>query len=99
MGFDEFVLEDQPHASWSYSIWHREFLALVPLDAVVRFDRVEEDLYRLAPVATAVQAIETVEPLVWLNETSHRPWQELRTPRLAEVTAYRGNLDLWLGPH
>lgn len=94
MSFDEFVLEYQPRASWFYRVSQSELLAPVRLDAVVRFDRLEEDLHRLPPIAAAVEGGTPLEPLPRLNETSHPPWQELCTPRLAEVIAYRWAEDL-----
>ena len=96
MDFGEFVLEYQPQASWFYRLSQSELLAPARLDAVVRFDRLKEDLHRLSPIAAAVQVSEVLEPLLRLNETSHPPWQELCTAQLAEVMAYRWAPDLAL---
>jgi len=94
MSFEEFVLEYQPRASWFYRLSQSELLAPVRLDAMVRFDHLREDLHRLPPIAAALRAGEVLEPLRWLNKTSHRPWRELYTASLAEMVGYRWRLDL-----
>jgi len=94
VSFEEFVLEYQPRASWFYRLSQSELLAPVRLDAVVRFDRLEQALYRMPPIAAALEAGHVLEPLPRLNETSHRPWQELCTPRLSNIIAYRWSADL-----
>jgi len=94
MSFQEFVPEYQPQATWFYRLSQSELLAPVRLDAVVRFDHLEEDLFGLLPIATAVQTGKELEPLPRLNRTSHRPWQELCTSRLRAVIVYRCGMDL-----
>ncbi len=66
------------------------------LDAVLRFDHLEDDLFRLPPITAAIRRSEALEPLRWLNQTSHPPWQELCTSRLAAVSGYRYRADLAL---
>ncbi len=73
MSFEEFVLVHQPRAGWFYSMSQSEFLAPLRLDALVRFESLEEDLLALPPIAEAVRAGEELEPLAWLNRTRHRP--------------------------
>jgi len=51
MCFEDFGLEYQPRASWFYRLSQSAPVALVRLDVVVRFDHLEEDLYRLPPIA------------------------------------------------
>jgi hypothetical protein len=58
MSFEEFVLDYQPQATWFYRLSQSELLAPLRLDAVVRFDQLQEDLYRLPPIAAALQAAE-----------------------------------------
>jgi len=94
MSFEEFVLEYQPRASWFYRMSQSALLAPVRLDGIVRFDRLEEDLPRLPPIAAALRAGASLEPLPRLNETSHRPWRELCTPWLSDVITYRWGADL-----
>jgi len=94
MTFEEFVLEYQPQTSWFYSMSQSELLAPVRLDGIVHFDCLEEDLYRLPPIAAAIEASTILEPLPRLNETSHSPWQQLCTPWLLEAIAYRWSADL-----
>lgn len=86
MSFEEFVLDYQPCATWFYRLSQSELLPPVRLDAVLRFDNLKQDLYRLPPIAAAIRRSEALEPLPWLNQTSHPPWQELCTPRLAAVS-------------
>lgn len=92
MAFDEFVLDYQPRATWFYRLSQSELLAPVRLDAVVRFDHLEEDLHQLPPITAAAQAGAVLEPLPQFNETSHPPWQEICTPELVARLVY-----LWFG--
>ena len=94
MSFAQFVLEYQPQATWFYRLSQSELLAPLRVDAVVRFDHLKEDLYRLPSIAAAVRAGEVMEPLPWLNKTSHPPWQKLLAPLLADVIAYHWSADL-----
>jgi len=93
MSFEEFVLEHQLRAGWFYSMSQSEFLAPVRLDGLVCFDRLEEDLHRLPPIAAALGAGDPLEPLHRLNETRHPPWQELCTSRLVDAIVYRWKAD------
>jgi len=89
MNFEEFVLEFQPQASWFYRLSQAELLAPVRLDAVVRFERLEQDLFRLPPIVAAVGAGEVLEGVPWLNRTGRRPWEEQGTARLDQILAHR----------
>ncbi len=93
MSFEEFVLEYQPSADWFYSISQSELLAPLRLDALVRFERLAEDLLALPPIAEAIQGEGELEPLAHLNQTTHRPWRELCTPRIAEAIFQRWKHD------
>jgi hypothetical protein len=93
MGFEEFVLEFQPNASWFYRLSQAELLAPVRLDGVVRFERLEEDLFRLPPIAAAVGAGEVLERVPWLNCTGHRRWREVGVVSAAEAIAGRWRVD------
>jgi len=93
MSFEEFVLEFQPHASWFYRLSQAEMLASVRLDAVVRVERLEEDLLRLPPIAKAVGAGEVLESVPWLNPTRCRRKREVCTTMLTKAIESRWAAD------
>jgi len=92
MGFEEFVLEFQPRASWFYRLSQAELLASVRLDGVIRFERLEKDLFRLPPIAAAVGAGEMLEAVPCFNETSHPNRESVCIPELVAGLAH-----LWPG--
>jgi len=96
MDFEEFLLVYQPKASWFYQRSQVELLTPVRLDAVVRFDRLEEDLFSLPPIAAVIKSGKPLEPLPILNSTKHARWQELCTPELATVIMERHGEDVGL---
>ena len=66
------MLEFQPQASWFYRLSQAELLSPVRLDAVVRVERLEEDLFGLPPIAAAVGTGEVLEKVPKLNWTTGR---------------------------
>jgi len=76
----------------------------VRLDAVVQFDRLQEDLFSLPPISGVINSGKPLEPLPMLNPTKHATWQELCTPELTRVIMERhgedaGLFERWRGTH
>jgi len=93
MSFRESVFHFQPHASWFYRASISEIMAPVHLDAVVRFEHLEEDLFRLPPIAEAVWSSGGPEPLPHLNPAPHPDRDKVCMPELTEAIADRWSAD------
>lgn len=94
--FCEFVAW-QPTASWFYRTGQAEILRGVRLDAVVRFDRLAEDLAGLPPIAPLILGYPGFEPLERLNcQGEQPPWRTHYEahPGLAEAVAERFAADV-----
>lgn len=93
MTFSQFVFDWQDSASYFYRCSQRQLLGSVQLDAIVRFEHLEQDLFRLPFIAAA----QNLEPLPMKNRNPvHRlqTWASLRTGTLEAVIRYRWGDDL-----
>ncbi len=89
MGFREFVLSYQKHCIWWYRDSMSKIFRDVRIDAYVRFDRLEADLFSLPPVVACIATGQSLEPLPSLNGTTHPPWREVVTADLEAVIRER----------